>query len=896
MPQRLRDIRRYLVLPVLVFALGAAFTTQIASRVAEEAAQTELIRVGGQQEALLTARLEQIGGLVAGASAHWSLNDHEPAAVTGEELRDYISIAGDGENVERLTTGLVYILRTSNAELSDDLAIRQESKSDFEIGELAGGSQHALVWAQSGEEFELGSAWNADGARRDQLAVVTTDRRVLVSTPIVEDDETVIAVVGPVAHRTGLPLGFIGTQVDVGELMADVIDRASPTRWTMREGEFVLGEAGQELSADTGILSRTFGVEVLDRPWQLTGQIQAPTVDPVLFGAGLLLSGLMSVLTLVLSRALGRYRESAETAVKDRDRYESFAETVMASIDVGIVAVDEHGTVTMTNEAARQLYGTDLTPTPEMAEWTALPDLRGDDGISLSTDQLPLSRALRGETVTDAEVSLTLQGRWQHHVVSATPLRDPEQGTIIGAVASVYDITDRKASADEMARLAMHDHLTGLANRRQLYEMLELALADQQSGGPQVTLLFMDLDRFKEVNDGVGHHRGDQMLTDIAARLQDSTHDGDLVARIGGDEFVLLCPHQPDHRSALNLAREVAASVTPVLTVRGNNIRCGISVGVVRPDDTSSVQDVLRHADLAMYEAKGDVVHSIRVYEPELDARAAANRQTEVELRTAIEQDELAVAFQPLIAADDLSVIGMEALVRWNHLGEFRSPGMFLPIAERSDLIVDLDLWVLRHACQAVGQQGMPERVNVNLGARTLALGDLVQRVSEALDLVGLSPEQLCLELTETSLIGASEVMDASLQTLADMGVTLALDDFGTGYASLNYLRRFPVDVVKIDRSFVDGMADNEDDLAIVAGSIQLARSLGLLTVAEGVETAAQRDLLIELGCDRLQGYFFGRPLFPSEWPKVGESQAPQYATSAADAGEGVIAVDLLRP
>jgi diguanylate cyclase (GGDEF)-like protein/PAS domain S-box-containing protein len=598
-------------------------------------------------------------------------------------------------------------------------------------------------------------------------------------------------------------------------------------------------------------------VAMSDVDWQPPVAWRLAPLDLPILLAGLALSGLLAAQARRVHRARAELHADVADARRARDRYAGFLEAVLGDIDVAIVACDEHGRITISNEAAQRMLGP-AAPTGLPGSWITEAWRRIAPEVTL--EDLPLHRALHGEQVIAEEIVLPFPEGRRVLLVSARPLLDGG-GRPAGAVLSAHDITARTAAEAEMQRLAMQDHLTGLANRRRLSADLRHALLARSAGGPDVTVLFMDLDGFKQVNDTVGHHRGDRMLVDIAERLRLGVHAGDVVARIGGDEFVVLCTHCTSPRAAEDLAAAALGAVGPALRVDGVEVGTGVSIGVVRPTSDASVDDVLRFADLAMYEAKSRRGTSVQVYEPELGRRAAGQQALELALRRAVRDGAMTVHYQPVVDLVTRETTAAEALVRWEEDGEVRSPATFLPLAEANGLIVDIDLWVLQQACAAVTAPGGPAKVNVNLSARTLALPDLDARVEAALAAVGAAPGQLCIELTETALIGASEATDRALAHLSAIGVGLALDDFGTGYATLDHLRRFPVDTVKIDRSFVRHMTASAGDREIVSSTIHLARRLGLTTVAEGVETPAQAALLDEMGCDQLQGYLLGRPM-----------------------------------
>jgi diguanylate cyclase (GGDEF)-like protein len=425
-----------------------------------------------------------------------------------------------------------------------------------------------------------------------------------------------------------------------------------------------------------------------------------------------------------------------------------------------------------------------------------------------------------------------------------------------------------EAATDELRRLVLHDPLTDLPNRRLLVDRIEHALERRRRESRGVAVLFVDIDRFKTINDSLGHGAGDQLLVHVGKQLRNCLRPGDTIARLGGDEFVLLCENVADAATAKALADRALSTLMEPVVIAGNEMLVTASIGVaVATDGDTTATALLRHADAAMYTAKKRGRAQAALFEPSMTGPVGDRLQTENALRYGIANGQVRVHYQPLVEVATGRVTELEALVRWAHPDRgLLAPAAFLEIAEESDLIIPLGRVVLRQACADTArlrrELDRPDlRISVNLSARELAQRDLVAIVVDALGDAGLPPSALCLELTETGLISATEeTMDQLLQLKA-LGVTLAIDDFGTGYSSLTYLKRFPVDVIKTDRSFVRDMCANPDDAAIVTAVVGLGRALGLRSVAEGVETAEQLALLEDLGCDMAQGYHFSRPV-----------------------------------
>ncbi len=425
--------------------------------------------------------------------------------------------------------------------------------------------------------------------------------------------------------------------------------------------------------------------------------------------------------------------------------------------------------------------------------------------------------------------------------------------------------------ATQLARLEasrrLHDSLTGLANRTMLTDRLAQALARSRRTGHPVAVLFVDLDRFKEVNDTLGHSAGDALLVETAARLNGLVRESDTVARLGGDEFVLLCDQLETSRDAIEIAQRVIDSIDAPFTCGESQARVTASVGIMLSiDGTETPDTMLRQADTAMYRAKDGGKARYELFDEAMQHWVAARLELEVALRRAVTGNELVLHYQPVLDADSGMVVSFEALVRWDRPGfGLVQPGEFIAIAEETGLILEIGTWVLDEACRqaAAWTTRWPDRrigIAVNISSRQILKGKLTDTVTSALARSGLDPTLLTLELTETTLIDDALTAEAVLQELRGYGVNLALDDFGTGYSSLTYLRTFPINIIKIDQSFVRTIGTEREDTAIVAAVVALARNLNLKVVAEGIETPEQLATLMYLNCDLLQGYLFARP------------------------------------
>ncbi|MEO5937810.1 MAG: EAL domain-containing protein [Sphingomonas sp.] len=475
-----------------------------------------------------------------------------------------------------------------------------------------------------------------------------------------------------------------------------------------------------------------------------------------------------------------------------------------------------------------------------------------------------LADKLKGrEPFRDLLLQLQVRDQLRWFALAATPRYD-DLGSFLGFRGVGRDITAERESADQINRMARFDVLTGLPNRLQLNEQLARAMAEADKWGTRCGFMMIDLDRFKAVNDSLGHPVGDRLLGQVSERLARLVTDNELIGRLGGDEFAVVVRDASDGDRVDRLARAIIDTLSKPYEMDAHTLFIGASVGIaIGPRDGRTAEMLIRSADLALYRSKDSGGGAFNTYEPQLHIKAEERRVLEMALRQALEKGELHLEYQPVVAAGDGRLAGFEALLRWTHpeLGVV-PPSKFVPLAEDARLIVAMGEWVLRSACAEAAKWPSPTRIAVNVSPEQLHNPAFVSVVASALANSGLPAERLELEVTEGVFMREGTGAVQVLERILDLGVRLSLDDFGTGYSSLGYLARTRFSTIKVDRSFVQGASKGQPEpIAIIRAVVALAQSLGMATTAEGVETEQEHQMIQELGCTKVQGYYFGRPL-----------------------------------
>ena len=554
-------------------------------------------------------------------------------------------------------------------------------------------------------------------------------------------------------------------------------------------------------------------------------------------------------------------RKKNEEALRGcEDKFRTLAEAAQDAI----IVIDAHGVITFWNGSAARIFGssTEEALGRKLDEWLASPGYGEKDQAEFehlgAADALPPGRMLQMDALRKDGTEVPIE-------LSLAPM---QMGTERFAIAIARDITERKRAEKQILAMARFDPLTGLFNRTTFAEWVQKGVARVKRGGKGFALLHLDVDHFKDVNDALGHTRGDALLRAVGERLRSNIRETDVVARLGADEFAVMEVDLNGPEDASILARKLLDVLSQTYAIDGTLIRVSVSIGIaVCGRDALNTESLLSFAEVALYRAKGEGRNTLRFFTDSMDTEVRARFTLAAELRDALDEDQLFLVYQPQVDASTGRIIGLESLVRWRHphRGVLR-PGEFIGAAEHSGLIIPMGRKVLHEACEQMKQwvnAGIaPRSVSVNISAiQFKAPLELEQTIATALSETGLSPACLELELTETVLMETSFEHNDVLQRLREKGIRLAIDDFGTGFSSFDYLRRYPVSRIKMSQHFVRGSLHDASDAAIVKAIIGLARELNVEFIAEGVETAEQLEQLRAWGCGLIQGYYFARPM-----------------------------------
>ncbi|HEX9887869.1 MAG TPA: EAL domain-containing protein [Nitriliruptorales bacterium] len=582
-----------------------------------------------------------------------------------------------------------------------------------------------------------------------------------------------------------------------------------------------------------------------------------------------LLVGLVVTGTLVARRirlAEARARDLAASL----QRQMSVLDGLIANSRDAIAIVARDGEVCFASSAIRDVLGYD----PDEINGRSVLDLVHHD----LRDGLAAALADGwGDLAEPRTAELQLRhrdGTWRNVEVATRAIADHDRPAL---VATIRDVGRRQQLEAEIAFRASHDPLTQLTNRARLLEGMSQAIDRSARSGEPFAIALIDLDDFKVVNDNLGHQAGDRLLVAVARRLRARVRDVDLAARLGGDEFALLLEDVTDEASAAEVVDRLLTELREPVNLSGQKVSVSASVGVVVSRGRErGVQELLRDADIAMYAAKMAGKGTSQVFHPQLRAVDLEHLELRADLELAVERDQLVLAYQPIVDLRTGQPVSFEALLRWQHPERGRiAPDDFIPLAEQTRLIVPIGRWVVRTACEQATHWPEPVSVGVNLSSVQIADAQLVQDVADALAITGLAPERLTLELTETAMMHDTERAISVLDDLSKLGVSLAVDDFGTGYSSFNYLNRFALDVLKVDRSFVSVVLDGPEDAAIAKAIVRLGETLDLRVVAEGIEHGEQAELLASWGCPLGQGYWFSPPMPSDVVGRWLQAQAP---------------------
>jgi diguanylate cyclase (GGDEF)-like protein/PAS domain S-box-containing protein len=716
----------------------------------------------------------------------------------------------------------------------------------------------AQVEERIGQEHVLKRQAILDPRRGPELAVKLRETRqqLIRDLETLDRDEGRIGALDRLLRVNGGPraAGRVRTAVQLQQVAVDeaftliLAGRLDQARAVAPRGPG-LEEVSQVLGVAAGMYAGT-----LERTHRALA-----TGVAVFAGLGGAAVGWLGFRVLRLGRAYRRLMVEEQGLRASEERFRAL---VQHAADV-ILVIEADGTVRHVSPAVQTVLGYEPDRLVGTRGWALIHE---GDGQS--------AQAFHAELLDRRGVSRSVELRWQHRdgswrwlEVKGTNLL--HQAGVRGIVLNARDISRHKSLEQQLVQRALHDQLTGLPNRMLFMDRLEQALERSARRGKFAAVLFLDLDRFKLVNDNLGHDHGDQLLVQVADRLRGCLRRVDTIARIGGDEFTVLLEDVGAAADAALVSERIIEAFRGSFRVENQEIFVGASIGIALGgrDQGTTAQGLLRNADIAMYRAKANGRACFEVFKSSMRETVKGRLKMETELRRALDRGELRLHYQPQVDLRTARIVGLEALVRWEHPERgLVPPGSFIPIAEETGLILPIGRWVLETACRqasvwrADAEIGLDLVMAVNLSPRQFRHPRLVADVGQVLTESGLDASGLEVEITEGTAMGDADATVKTLEHLKAIGIRLAIDDFGTGYSSLGYLKRFPIDVLKVDRSFVAGLPANRGDAAIVRAVVGLTRALGLKAVAEGVETKDQLDELRGLGCDQGQGYLFGRP------------------------------------
>ncbi len=566
----------------------------------------------------------------------------------------------------------------------------------------------------------------------------------------------------------------------------------------------------------------------------------------------------VAMVLLLLIRRVAAVKDDVALLGMSEARFRSL---VQHSSDV-ILIVDPDTTIRYASPAAKQVLGLAVS---QLVETRLIDHVHPDDRPQANRFFLHLREVKGVPAVQDWRLQRSDGSQLWTENTATNLLSEP---TVGGFVVNTRDVSERRTLQSRLAHQAFHDELTRLANRALFLNRVAHTVARSPRGRHPAAVLFLDLDDFKKVNDSLGHAVGDELLVAAAARLTICVRPGDTIARLGGDEFAVLLEDLDDMSDVVVVAERISSSIRAPFNVSGRDVFIGVSIGIASVEPGDTPDDVLRNADLAMYFAKSRRKGHFAIYERSMHDEMMERLELEADLRLAVEHREFQIEYQPIVSLVTGEVHGAEALVRWHHATRGSvPPTRFVELAEETGLIIPLGRWVLREACERARDWRLrhggrrPLQMSVNISARHFQDASLLTDVQQALNDSGLEPWALTLEITESVLMHRSGATLERLRALKGLGLNLAIDDFGTGYSSLGYLQQFPIDVLKIDRTFVDAVGNEDEDPVLARAIIALGRTLQIETVAEGIERPEQRDGLRSLGCMLGQGYHFARPM-----------------------------------